>query len=98
MKLGKLPLLSTLTATAVALALAPEAAACEQCVGDGSGGEMCWSGFSYGSGSCYETYQPEGDECTAEGSCEDPSNDDWDTWDTYYCWAYGGSFCGSYAE
>lgn len=88
MKLVKLKMFAVTAAAAAALAAAPSALACDRCLSnDNQGGQICWSGFTSGVGSCYLN---DDKICVVDGSCSEPSNNDTQTWNDYYSWDGGG--------
>ena len=92
---NKLTMITLAAAGAAALALAPEAMACEECLSDpNNGGSICWSGFDYGQQYCWLetndgcTYYCAQSEVCDEGQFRDCSVT-YCGWDDYMCWGYG---------
>ena len=96
MKFRKLPTLTLAAAGFAALAIGPDARACEQSLPDPhNGGCVCWSGFSSGGQTCTGGF---GEPCNLEGSCSDPSvgegcdpnatyceSEAWEDYDNWVC-------------
>src|SRR5258708_3789510 len=93
MKMNKFKLLTVTAAAAAALAMAPNAMACDRCLPDDNhGGEVCWSGFDEGSYGCSLVGDTSGtNSCVWSGGyC---SNNDSAAnevaWEEYYGWDGG---------
>lgn len=72
MKFKKLQPLTLAAAGFLVVAAAPSAQACEDCLDGYDGGEICWSGYASGGGSCTGGY---GEPCILAGACSGGCDD-----------------------